>query len=183
MTKERVFHHLHLFVQYINLKSWLLFARVILAMVQCASASSYMLLSFTFSCCSPIYFTFHYCSLFCVPKGLTPKVFLPSVWASSALSFALTASSFHYVFLKTSVHPFMLPMASQIRSVSEEIMSYQASTSNCGNTEIFIPSQNMVFQLIDYQHIFPKHGNIRPLYLSNYSNVLNLSSMLYFALV
>lgn len=82
--------------------------------------------------------------------------------------FSHSFSSFHFIFPKTFVHPLMLSMASQIRLVSEEIMSYHTVTSDQGNTEIFTHSLNLVrckwvFQVIDYQVIFPKHGNTRPL--------------------
>lgn len=54
--------------------------------------------------------------------------------------FSHSFSSFHSIFPKTFVHPLMLSMTSQIRLVSEEIMSYHTVTSDQGNTEIFTHS-------------------------------------------
>lgn len=100
------------------------------------------------------------------------------------IQFSLHFIGFHCGLCRICAHPFM---ASQIRSVSEEIMSYQMLPSNHRDTEISVHSLNSdrfggVFPLIGCQVIFPKDGNTRPQSINSYCNILNTSKTLCFPL-
>lgn len=108
---------------------------------------------------------------FLIPQSFNPKMSPTSAWALHS-DLVLTAFPWISLWSLQNLCSSIFGL-SQIRSVSEGIMSYQMLPSSPRNTEISVHSLNLVrfggvFQLIDCQIIFPKSGNTKPESVNSY---------------